>query len=432
MWASAALVTVAGCASSESPARSTATVRDSAGITIVENRDPAWTEDTRWTVDSPPSLAIGLEDGDPQREFFKLTDARRLSDGRIAAANASSDEIRYYSAGGEYLCTSGRPGQGPGEFERLTWLQLLRGDTLLAYSWGSGGKLSLIDPNGRFVRTVAIPRVDGEQSPTPKGMLANGALLLQPARSYGLGSTSGTYRDSSLLVVARPGGGELARLGPLPSNERAVLASGDSWTVTAILFSKHLVLGFGPEGILVGTNDQYEIAHYDTAGRLTRLLRLDRAPEPVTASAIAQLESLRLAYSHTEAERAMNRQFFEQAQYASTMPWYSGILVDDEENLWVSRYSHLPVPTTWDVFDPGGQLLGEVRMPRDFNLRQIAHSELVGIARDAMEIERVKTYRIRKGAADRRQGRSTAATTNEAEVTPSRYRACTGENQPTD
>ena len=88
-------------------------------------------------------------------------------------------------------------------------------------------------------------------------------------------------------------------------------------------------------------------------------------------------------------------------RFPPTMPLYSGMLVDADENLWVSRYAYLPGPRTWDVFDASGQLLGEVRMPRYFFPRQITNSEIIGSSRDAMEIERVKVYRIRKGAGDR-------------------------------
>lgn len=152
-----------------------AVMRDSAGVQIVENRDPLWIADTRWTIDSAPSLTIGVEEGDPQREFFRLIDVRRLSDGRVAALNAGTSELRYFSPEGTYLCTSGREGAGPGEFEQMSWMQLLDQDSLLVYSFGAGGRLSLIGPDGKFVRTLSIPRVTDVQYARPNGMLSNGS-----------------------------------------------------------------------------------------------------------------------------------------------------------------------------------------------------------------------------------------------------------------
>jgi hypothetical protein len=419
----AILLAGAGCSTNEGAAASKAVVRDSAGVRIIENRDPVWTSDTRWTVDSLPSVTIGVEEGDPQREFFRLTDARLLSDGRIVAANSSSNELRYFTGEGEYLCTSGRQGAGPGEFEGLGWLQLLPHDTMLVYSYGGGGRLSIIDPDGRFDRTLMIPQVADERFPSPRGLLPNGALLMHPARTFGMGVTSGTYRDSSLLVIARPGGEELARLGPLPSNEHVVVARENSMTVTAVPFGRTLQTGFGPHGFFLGTSERYEIAHYDTLGRLTQVLRLDRTPEPVTGSAIAHVESARLANSRTDNERAVNEAFFKQMEYPPTMPSYSGMLVDAVGNLWVVRFAYLPGPRTWDVFDADGQLLGEVRMPRYFFPRQITDSLVIGTSRDAMEIERVKVYSIRKGGGEVPES-PLVTVEHEPEVTPSQLRRC--------
>ena len=420
----ALLLASAGCSADEADAGRKAVVRDSAGVRIVENRDPVWTSETRWTVDSLPSVTIGVEEGDPQREFFRLTDARRLSDGRIVAANASSNELRYFSGEGDYLCTSGRQGAGPGEFERLAWLQLLPHDTLLVYSADGAGRLSVFSPEGHFVRTLTVPRAGDGRYASPRGMLRSGALLVSFGRGYGVGVPSGTYRDSVSLVVHR-GDSTIATIGPLPSMESVVVATGNSMSVTGVIFGRYLVSGIGPDGFLVGSNERYELSRYDTLGRLTGSIRLDRPLTPVTASAIAEVESARLASSSNANERARNEAFFKQMQFPPTMPAYGRVLVDSEGNIWVSRYSVLPGAGVWDVFDADGQLLGELQLPPRFNPRQISGSWLVGTSRDELEVERVQVHALRKGSAGH-EGRPAPAAVGagEDEIVPSEYRAC--------
>lgn len=49
---------LAGCQDGQAPAGDTFTVRDSAGIEIVESATPAWDGDG-WSVSGTPSLVIG-------------------------------------------------------------------------------------------------------------------------------------------------------------------------------------------------------------------------------------------------------------------------------------------------------------------------------------------------------------------------------------
>jgi hypothetical protein len=195
--------------------------------------------------------------------------------------------------------------------------------------------------------------------------------------------------------------------------------------VTALIFGKFLVLGFGDGRFYVGTNARYEISEHDTLGRLIRSIRLERQPDPVTTDAIAQAESARMANVRNDALRASTRALLDQMQYPSTMPYYSGMLVDSEGHLWVGRYAYGPGPRVWDVFDPQGQWLGDVRMPDRFTPRAIGESEVLGIARDELDVQRVQAHRIVKPEAERIE-RSTPrrGAGPDIEETPSTYRAC--------
>src|SRR5688500_14863048 len=64
-----------------------AAVRDSAGVRIVENAAPAWTEAQAWRVEAAPALDIGTAEGEGAYQFHLVAGVVRLSDGRIVVAD---------------------------------------------------------------------------------------------------------------------------------------------------------------------------------------------------------------------------------------------------------------------------------------------------------------------------------------------------------
>jgi hypothetical protein len=195
-------------------------------------------------------------------------------------------------------------------------------------------------------------------------------------------------------------------------------------TVMPIIFGRSLSLGYAKAKLYLGTNHQYEIAEYDTLARLRRLIRLERAAEPVTADHIARAESSRLANARSDAARATARALMDQMEYPSTMPFYNTLLVDSQGNLWVRRYAYFAEISTWDVFDPAGRLLGAVPMPRGFWPNVITNRELLGRSRDEFGVERLQKFRLIK-PGESEIGQAVISEPNRAsETTPIAYRRC--------
>lgn len=112
-----------------------------------------------WTL-QPPTLTLGIEAGPPQElELANVTSAVLLSDGSLAIANAGTSQIRYFSATGVFLHSTGRHGQGPGEFSGAPiYLHAQSHNSLLAYDAGNR-RLTFLDPDGRprSARDLARP-----------------------------------------------------------------------------------------------------------------------------------------------------------------------------------------------------------------------------------------------------------------------------------
>src|SRR5690606_37189528 len=93
----------------------------------------------------------------------QVRDAQRFEDGRIVVANGSGSDVRFYSADGLHLVTSGRAGDGPGEFRAPMKLSLLPGDSVAVFDLRAG-RVSILDPQGAFVRDMPVPTPDGSRA----------------------------------------------------------------------------------------------------------------------------------------------------------------------------------------------------------------------------------------------------------------------------
>jgi hypothetical protein len=91
-----AIVSCAGDTDAYNPAG--ATVRDSAGIRIVENGDPALAPG--WRLEPLPIASIGNGMGDPRLELHDVTSIALQDDGSIVIANTGTHEVRFYTAVG--------------------------------------------------------------------------------------------------------------------------------------------------------------------------------------------------------------------------------------------------------------------------------------------------------------------------------------------
>src|SRR5690606_18561286 len=126
-----AATALAACGGAPSSAEWAGTVRDSAGITIVENPVVGlWRPGEAWSV--VEELRIGVAEGDPEYQFGNITGIDADSDGRIYVLDQQAQQVRIFDAQGTLLRTVGRGGSGPGEFSPAAGpLFVVRGDTVL-------------------------------------------------------------------------------------------------------------------------------------------------------------------------------------------------------------------------------------------------------------------------------------------------------------
>jgi hypothetical protein len=134
------------------------TISDSAGVTIVDNSAIDLASIPRWTVDTLPSLTIGVTAGDSAYEFGNIDGVRQLPNGMLVVLSGAGEaafEFRFYDSTGKHIATHGRRGQGPGEYQWVNYFGSAGGDTLVAVDF-SNKRLNWLSASSGYLRSVRL------------------------------------------------------------------------------------------------------------------------------------------------------------------------------------------------------------------------------------------------------------------------------------
>lgn len=394
----------AGCAGDSAVPPGEPTVRDSAGVIIVENAGARWDDPTAWRLTPEPMVAIGVLEGESPYELYRVTGAVRLSDGRIVVATAGTGELRFFDSTGTHLVSAGGEGGGPGEFRALG--TLLRGpaDTVVAYDMMER-RLSLFDARAGHARDVSLAFSTQFTFPAVVGTFADGAYLAQVSQRQAFGPDAaelplGAMRDTILAVRIAPDGERTDTIGSYPGlrmHVRTMEFGDNSVRVPApLIFSPTTVLRPQGDAVVVGTNDRYELRIVGVDGAVHRLVRRPYQRTPVTQ---AEIDSSQARTREAMQRANMPAELMEQQldrPAADSLPAYGSILVDLAGNLWVQEYALSWSTAGWSVFDPEGLYLGDVAVPTDFRVTDIGRDYVLGVVTDEMDVERVLLYGLIK------------------------------------
>lgn len=399
--AAALLLPLAACggdAATAGPA-----VRDSAGIRIVQNEAPAWREGRGWSLAERPELDIGVVEGEGAYQLDKVGKVARLSDGRIVVADGGSLELRFFSADGKHLVSAGRKGGGPGEFQAISWMAVAAGDSVLAWD-PHASRLSVFSPDGRFVRDF---KPDGLQMfPSVEAAIGDGALLMTPGfDAAAVGERpEGEYRDTAVWMRVPLAGGAARELSRRPAGEMFLSKDDGAFMTEQVVFGRALYVAGAPDGLYAGFSDRYEIEHRGADGALRRLIRRAGEPRRVTEADVDAYYAGSGAMDVSGMPPAMRARFMEMQRTErervprrETLPAFDQLLVDSEGNLWVRDVRpDKEKPNTWSVFDTEGRWLGTVQTPAELRVQQIGPDWVLGTAKDDLDVEHVRLYRIEK------------------------------------
>ncbi len=361
-------------------------VRDSAGVTVVDNRRDH-TPRGCVTITPAPRVTIGTRPASERHIpiLFRVRGGAVLSDGRIVILNAGTQELLFFSAEGSYQYAVGGKGRGPGEFLDPTWLGRGSADTL--FVWDSRlMRLSTFNGGGQLLASQQV-RGDGANAEPAVigGRFRDGSFLMFSVPLVFVGQESGVTRFPETYRRYDPETDHTNHLSNGLSSETVVGGDG----VYSLPFGKtELALAHG-DFLLVADNGTSAMRYYDMNGQLRRVVEWVSEPIPVTDQekrAFARYTAI----TNPEGERERATTLF-----ANERPRFSSIQRDRLGWVWVQSFAtRWEPPGGWLVFDENGFLTCAVEPPARLSVLDIGESHILGLQRDELGEETVVLFTL--------------------------------------
>ena len=407
----------------DTPENPTVTIRDSAGVEIVENHAPQHPAGSFWTIDPEPEYVLGgSEDlsgpaSDSAQLIWSVVGLARLPDGRVAVLSSENQQLLLFEPSGELSRIIGRAGEGPGEFTRPEKLQFLPPDTLVVWDYHMTS-IDYFDTAGTLVRERSVDyakmRVHDIWGEGMRFPLSDGSFIStrtgQEAESEPAWSDCSPRRGWGIPVSTS--GEPLGEPREYERPAREFVLIDTAYGAHAFGCPKVIAAGGDPPSIYVSRGDTNEIHQFSPDGVLLRIIRRTTDPIPVTDKARRTREE-NIIKDYEERGWSYPEARIEAMRSMHTFPPFESFTVDAEGYPWVSEYSGSEpwILDQWSIFSPDGRWLGVLAVPGDRHEALfcgylvtcwIDRDFLLVVGRDQFDVERVEAYRIRRG--DPREG----------------------------
>lgn len=383
------LFATAACGDHDVASAPVGEVTDSAGIPIVTS---AAADRIHARVADAPSLSIGELEGPDALLFNRIGTVARDREDNVIVADGGSDEIRVFDSGGNHIRTLGGSGEGPGEFEVLSGVWPLEDGTTAAFD-SRLDRISHFGAMGEVLGSTAL-RVEGLGFVTSLGPVGSESLLLEVEDVPFTMSEEPVRASVSLLRHAVDGSAvdTVAQLeGAGFTNVTRTLGENVMVELIAVPFSPGPAATASHDRIAITVGGAYEVRFLDSAGALSHIARLTESPRVWTD---ADLAAYARGSTRAELDEAGLRDLVESYRdlpIPPALPGYVELKFADTGELWARRYG-LPGASMvrWDVFDRDGHCLGHVEVPARFTVMEFSRGQILGVARDDLDIERVQ------------------------------------------
>lgn len=379
---------------------STATVRDSAGVELVTIETLA-SSLPEWELDT---VLVTIDGSSP--DLSSVLEALWLSDGRIIVPDLRTNLLHVYDPSGTYQRSFGGNGDGPGEFRRIRSAAVGPGDTISVFDFtdGAGGTLQLYNPDEGFLESVALPATDEEGSRFQGWSWGSGSYIgLVESREAMTRVAPELHRWPTSSVLELFGGGEAAPAVRFPGSYSGFHDSGMD---VRLPFTHRPVVLVGPDRLLYGTGQRFELLELDPSLTLRRIIRWPSLREPLGDEDLEQARAEWLAPREGTADpeylRTIADVMFAPELLPEDRPAVGKALFDDEGRIWVARFEPFVfAEALYYVLQPNGEPVARLRIPAEKRalLSGIQGDRVLLAGKDALDVPRIEVIRIRKPSA---------------------------------
>lgn len=386
----AATAIACGEAAVEAAGGPTHTVRDSAGVQIVETALPS---DRLVDTLADPLFEIGVVDGDARYQFTSLVDIEPLPDG-VAVSDGVTREVRIFGADGAHRVSFGRQGQGPGEFQEAPSLRFVAPDTLIAWDIRQR-RLTWFSLEGRVIRDLAV----GNLLPAneiPHIYISGAWKLLRD------GSMAALDRLGSRALLVDVGEAKSVRLEGLRERSSAELAerpSGAAVLVGSPFFSgQDLDVRLDPPTVWIGDSLKWEVRAYRPNGELARVLRVLEPRVEVSADVIDEARARLGERWRWDADTGILEAAFDKLAHPDSVAAISTVDWAPPDRLLIGRMRLAVRPTTraFEVFSEEGEWLASLRVPEEAGyFRAAGYGRVFTVRLDEFGVSHLRAYEWR-------------------------------------
>lgn len=409
------LAVIAGC-SGDRAAPELVVERDTVGDTIVVRT----VSGSHWGTDRylEPEMRIGAFEGDDEYMLGDVAGLAAAPDGAVYVYDRQVPALRKYDEDGTYVATFGREGGGPGEYKQSDGGLAVLPD----------GRVLLRDPGNARINVYAPSGESLDHWELRGGYFTSRPLFVDTAgRVYTQiwGTSEDGERYDGLQAYDPDGARGDSVIAPEWDYEAPTLsASGESFRMmNSVPFSPSPQWTFSPHGQFVGgLSTRYAIELFEGDGSVLRMER-DIDPVPVQADERANAEQRAIDNfrrmvpdwkwngpsipSHKPPFRAVvagrDGRIYVQL-------WQPGQRIPDEE-LDESTDPEARTPERWrepvvyDVFEPDGTYLGQLRAPDRFRThpQPVFDGDRVwAVVVDELDVEYLTRFRVVSERAEAR------------------------------
>lgn len=415
----APLIAAAACDRSESSSSADKlVVRDSAGITLVENGHIGRNDVPWWSVDTIPSLTIGADSGDPAVEFAAIGSVAQLPNGMVVVLDGRGEaafEFRFFDSTGKHVATHGRRGEGPGEYRWVNFFGSAGGDTVIAVDFPSR-RLNWLSASTGYLRSIRLDeerfkqQLGADASGTTETLIPLGDSLYAIKAFRRRPDASSPFERATSYHIANLSTGQTVNLARFdePSGKPITTSFGPASVFPVEPNMPAHVVDRARRRICAAVTGTSEIRCADDQDKRT-IIRWRADSIPFTAAHRKAYEDrlrtiLARMRRYTDADI---RAYFAAVEWPERFNPFSVLRLDAEGNFWILEQSvdaSGGMQPRFRVLDPNG---GHIAFADSFPVRgvglgsrtYIGSTAVVRAFEDADGVPKVGGFRIRKGGS---------------------------------
>ena len=329
------------------------TIEEVDGFAVVKNPNEPMYGENVFSLEE--ELSIGEAEGKEEYMFSSIRAVTVDDNKDIYIVDSKGNHIRVFDKNGDYLKTIGRTGQGPGEFNQISNIQITPENELMVHDRYMR-RLTFFSLDGDYLRTVLLKGIQAFRVKVN----SIGNYLVRT-----IDFDSATLRAAYELKVYSS---DLAFIRTIVKDEfRSTKAPLQPWMASRFLPSDLIICGF---------RESYEFKILDSEGKTVRKVLKDYVP---------------IEISEVEKKK---RKLPQSSELPKFFPAFQDFSVDDEGRVFVQTFEKYDEEEKFyfDVFNTEGKYIAKV--PLNALPQYWKNRKMYTIEEDEDGYQYVKRYKV--------------------------------------